>query len=32
MSHDRDRRRFFAYLNLFVAARPPLGLGGRVPL
>lgn len=28
MSHDRDRRRFFAYLNLFVAAMLTLVLGG----
>ncbi|WP_126412399.1 NADH-quinone oxidoreductase subunit L [Actinomyces slackii] len=27
MSHDRDRRRFFAYLNLFVAAMLTLVLG-----
>ncbi|MGC5616566.1 NADH-quinone oxidoreductase subunit L [Georgenia sp. Z1491] len=27
MSHDRDRRRFFAYLNLFVAAMLLLVLG-----
>ena len=28
MAHDRDRRRFFAYLNLFVAAMLTLVLGG----
>lgn len=28
MEHDRDRRRFFAYLNLFVAAMLTLVLGG----
>ncbi len=27
MSHDRDRRRFFAYLNLFIAAMLTLVLG-----
>ena len=27
MSHDRDRRRFFAYLNLFIAAMLLLVLG-----
>ena len=27
MAHDRDRRRFFAYLNLFIAAMLTLVLG-----
>ena len=27
MSHDKDRRRFFAYLNLFIAAMLLLVLG-----
>jgi len=27
MSHDRDRRRFFAYLNFFIASMLPLVLG-----
>ena len=32
MSHDRDRRRFFAYLNLFIAAMLLLVLGEMINL